>query len=166
MIETVGRSVARGTAVQRVDVHVKRLRRTCCNLVPFSPARAILAASTQRFERWYMYLLAASVLVGLVIAVVIMLAFLTRLRDLGYVEGQNIDIVLQAWAKTVGPSPSICSLNRMPGLAFAKITASVALRASSGSRRRSSPFSSSRSKAHTTTRRVVFDPSTSTATPR
>src|SRR5215467_16214144 len=25
---------------------------------------------------------------------------------------------LQAWAKTVGPSPSICSLNRMPGLAF------------------------------------------------
>ena len=33
---------------------------------------AILAASTQRFERWYMYLLAASVLVGLVIAVVIM----------------------------------------------------------------------------------------------
>ena len=23
--------------------------------------------------------------------------------------------ILQAWAKTVGPSPSICSLNRMPG---------------------------------------------------
>src|SRR6516164_5627665 len=54
---------------------------------------------------------------------------------------------LQAWAKTVGPSPSICSLNRMPGLALAAtIDASVALRTSSGSRRRSSPFSSIRSK--------------------
>src|SRR5262249_25303617 len=54
---------------------------------------------------------------------------------------------LQAWAKTVGPSPSICSLNRMPELALATIDASVALRTSSGSRRRSSPFSSIRSKA-------------------
>jgi hypothetical protein len=35
----------------------------------------------------------------------------------------------------------------MPGLAFATIDASVALRISSGSRRRSSPFSSIRSKA-------------------
>src|SRR6516165_12158430 len=35
--------------------------------------------------------------------------------------------ILHAWAKTVGPSPSICSLNRMPGLALATI-ASVALR--------------------------------------
>src|SRR5262249_37305041 len=43
---------------------------------------------------------------------------------------------LQAWAKTVGPSPSICSLNRMPGWALATIDASVALRTSSGSRRR------------------------------
>ena len=36
---------------------------------------------------------------------------------------------LQAWAKTVGPSPSICSLNRMPGPALASTLASVALRA-------------------------------------
>src|SRR5262245_21106143 len=36
---------------------------------------------------------------------------------------------LQAWAKTVGPSPSMCSLNRMPGLAVATRAASVALRA-------------------------------------
>src|SRR6516164_6746379 len=35
---------------------------------------------------------------------------------------------LQAWAKTVGPSPSICSLNRMPGLVLATIDASVAAR--------------------------------------
>jgi hypothetical protein len=34
---------------------------------------------------------------------------------------------LQAWAKTVGPSPSICSLNRMPGLALATIDASSGL---------------------------------------
>jgi hypothetical protein len=34
---------------------------------------AILAASTKRFERWYMYLVAASVLVGLVIALAIAL---------------------------------------------------------------------------------------------
>src|SRR5258708_14144413 len=27
---------------------------------------------------------------------------------------------LQAWAKTVGPSPSICSLSRMPGPAVAR----------------------------------------------
>src|SRR5262245_62411823 len=47
--------------------------------------------------------------------------------------------ILQAWAKMVGPSPSICSLNRMPGRALAAIDASVALRTSSGSRRRSSP---------------------------
>jgi hypothetical protein len=33
---------------------------------------------------------------------------------------------LQAWAKTVGPSPSICSLNRTPGEALARIDASVA----------------------------------------
>src|SRR5215475_6999275 len=55
---------------------------------------------------------------------------------------------LQAWAKTVGPSPSICSLNLIPGLALATIDASAALRTSSGSRRRSSPFSSMRSKAY------------------
>src|SRR5262245_59690173 len=55
--------------------------------------------------------------------------------------------ILQAWAKTVGPSPSICSLNRRPGLALATIDASAALRTSSGSRRRSSPFSLIRSKA-------------------
>src|SRR6266496_5442508 len=40
---------------------------------------------------------------------------------------------LQAWAKTVGPSPSICSLNRIPDEALATIDASVALRTSSGS---------------------------------
>jgi putative tryptophan/tyrosine transport system substrate-binding protein len=45
------------------------------------------------------------------------------------------------------PSPSMCSLNRMPGPAFASIISSVALRFSSGSGRRSSPFSSIRSKA-------------------
>src|SRR5262245_55481150 len=55
---------------------------------------------------------------------------------------------LQAWAKTVGPSPSICSLNRMPGLALATVDASVALRTASGSRRRWSPFSSMWSKAY------------------
>src|SRR5262249_44024985 len=43
---------------------------------------------------------------------------------------------------------SICSLNRMPGPALATIDASVALRTSSGSRRKSSPFSSIRSKAY------------------
>src|SRR5262249_24568875 len=47
---------------------------------------------------------------------------------------------LQAWAKTVGPAPSICSLNLMPGAALPTIDASAALRTSSGSRRRSSPF--------------------------
>ena len=36
--------------------------------------------------------------------------------------------ILQAWARTVGPSPSICSLNRMPGRDLARIDASVALR--------------------------------------
>jgi hypothetical protein len=41
----------------------------------------------------------------------------------------------QAWAKTVGPSPSMCSLNLMPGPALASTNASVALRTSSGSRR-------------------------------
>jgi hypothetical protein len=34
---------------------------------------AILAASTKRFERWYLYLVAAVVLVGLVITVAIAL---------------------------------------------------------------------------------------------
>src|SRR5262245_32046194 len=42
----------------------------------------------------------------------------------------------QAWAKTIGPSPSICSLKRIPGPALTTIDASVALRTSSGSRRR------------------------------
>src|SRR5262249_1449164 len=48
--------------------------------------------------------------------------------------------ILQAWAKKVGPSPSICSLNRMSELDLATIDASAAFRTSSGSRRRSSPF--------------------------
>src|SRR5262244_4499496 len=73
-----------------------------------------------------------------------------------YIESFRFDTmpsrpILQAWAKTVGPSPSICSLNRMPGWALATIDASVALRTSSGSRRRSSPFSSIRSKAYRNT---------------
>src|SRR6476619_164867 len=40
---------------------------------------------------------------------------------------------LQAWRNTVSPSPSMCSLNRMPGPALAKIISSVTLRPSSGS---------------------------------
>src|SRR5438093_969390 len=52
--------------------------------------------------------------------------------------------ILQAWAKTVGPSPSKCSLKRRPRPALASILRSVALRPSNGSRRRSSPFSSIR----------------------
>src|SRR5262249_44416526 len=56
---------------------------------------------------------------------------------------------LKAWAKTVEQSSSIWSLNPMPGLALATIDASVALLTSSGSRRRSSPFSSIKSKAYT-----------------
>src|SRR5215472_3526802 len=35
--------------------------------------------------------------------------------------------ILQAWVKKVGPSPSICSLNRMPRLALATINRSVGL---------------------------------------
>src|SRR5262249_47459804 len=42
----------------------------------------------------------------------------------------------------------MCSLNFIPGPALATIDASVALRTSSGSRRRSSPFNSIRSKAN------------------
>src|SRR5690349_17533623 len=49
---------------------------------------------------------------------------------------------LQACRNTVSPSPSICSLNRTPAPASAKIISSVALRRSKGARRRSSPFSS------------------------
>src|SRR5262245_19837945 len=50
-----------------------------------------------------------------------------------YIESFRFDTmpsspILQAWAKTDGPSPSICSLNRLPGLALATIDASVALR--------------------------------------
>src|SRR5205814_9207201 len=52
--------------------------------------------------------------------------------------------ILQAWAKTVGPSPSKCSLKRRPRPALASILRSMALRPSNGSRRRSSPFSSIR----------------------
>src|SRR5215469_613751 len=43
--------------------------------------------------------------------------------------------ILQAWAKTVGPSPSKCSLKRRPRPALASILRSVALRTSRGSRR-------------------------------
>src|SRR5215813_13283012 len=40
-----------------------------------------------------------------------------------YIESLRFDTmpsspILQAWAKTVGPSPSMCSLNRMPGQAL------------------------------------------------
>ena len=49
---------------------------------------------------------------------------------------------------TTAPSGcSRCSFRRTPGRLFRRILASVALRTSIGSRRRSSPFSSSRSKA-------------------
>jgi hypothetical protein len=34
---------------------------------------------------------------------------------------------MQAWPKTVGPSPSMCSLNRMPAPALVRMDASVAL---------------------------------------
>jgi hypothetical protein len=47
--------------------------------------------------------------------------------------------ILYAWANTVGPSVSMCSLRRKPGAARFNSDASVALRTSSGSRRRSSP---------------------------
>src|SRR3984893_8059619 len=42
----------------------------------------------------------------------------------------------------------MCSFNRMPGTALASSVASIALRISSGSSRRSSTLSSMRSKAH------------------
>src|SRR5215468_12384455 len=69
-----------------------------------------------------------------------------------YIESLRFDTmpsspILQAWAKTVGPSPSICSLKRRPRPALASILRSVALRTSTGSRRMSSPFNSIRSKA-------------------
>src|SRR5262245_49764024 len=55
---------------------------------------------------------------------------------------------LQAWRKMVAPSPSMCSFHRRPGPTFTSRDRSVALRTSSGSRRRSSPSSSIRSKAY------------------
>src|SRR5262245_12034765 len=47
-----------------------------------------------------------------------------------YIESFRFDTIpsspiLQAWAKTVGPSPSICSLNWMPGRALATIDGSL-----------------------------------------
>src|SRR5262245_52358344 len=42
--------------------------------------------------------------------------------------------ILQAWAKMVGPSPSMCSLKRRPRPALASILRSVALRTSRGTR--------------------------------
>src|SRR6516164_5432562 len=73
-----------------------------------------------------------------------------------YIESFRFDTMpsrpsLQAWAKTVGPSPSMCSLNRMPEPALASTLTSAALRTSSGSRRMSSPFNSIRSKAYRNT---------------
>jgi hypothetical protein len=56
--------------------------------------------------------------------------------------------ILQACANTVGPSASMCSLNRRPGAARLNTDANVAFLVSSGSRRRSSPFNSIRSKAY------------------
>jgi hypothetical protein len=56
--------------------------------------------------------------------------------------------ILQAWRNTTSPSAwSRCSLSRRPAAAFASTDASVALRTSSGSRRKSSPLSSIRSHA-------------------
>jgi hypothetical protein len=51
--------------------------------------------------------------------------------------------ILQSIANT-GPSASLCSLSRRPGEALARTEASVALRTSSASRRRSSPFDQNR----------------------
>src|SRR5499433_1601128 len=67
-----------------------------------------------------------------------------------YIESFRFDTmpsspILHAWAKTVGPSPSMCSLKRRPRPALASILRSVALRTSSGSRRISLPFNSIRS---------------------
>jgi hypothetical protein len=56
---------------------------------------------------------------------------------------------LQAWRNTTSPSFwSRCSFSRRPEPALARTETSVALRTSSGSRRRSSPPSSIRSKAY------------------
>src|SRR5207249_10615442 len=59
--------------------------------------------------------------------------------------------ILQAWANTVEPSASMCSLSRRPDAARLNTDANVALLVSSGSRRRSSPFNSIRSKAYRNT---------------
>jgi hypothetical protein len=55
-------------------------------------------------------------------------------------------------------SCSRCSLSRIPCLAFRKMLASVALRTSIGSRRKSAPFSSSRSKAYRNAHPLTFVP--------
>src|SRR5262249_42055618 len=55
--------------------------------------------------------------------------------------------ILQAWRKTNSPSWARCSFRRSPGRLLRSRLASVALRVSSGSRRRSWPSSSRRSKA-------------------
>src|SRR4051794_34945391 len=57
--------------------------------------------------------------------------------------------ILQACWNTTAPSGcSRCSFRRRPGRLLRRMLASVALRTSFGSRRRSAPFSSSRSKAY------------------
>src|SRR6266480_5501817 len=58
-------------------------------------------------------------------------------RPLRYVESFRFETmpsspILQACANTVGPSPSMCLLNRMPGPTLARVEASAALRTSSG----------------------------------
>src|SRR5262249_15300775 len=55
--------------------------------------------------------------------------------------------ILQAWRNTLSPSWARCSVRRSPGRVPRSRLASVALRVSIGSRRRSWPSSSSRSKA-------------------
>jgi len=67
--------------------------------------------------------------------------------------------ILQPCARTVGPSPSMCSLNFRPGPALASMLASVALRTSSRSRRRSSPFSSIRHEATPLSSQATASPS-------
>src|SRR6516164_9627338 len=47
---------------------------------------------------------------------------------------------LQAWPKMVAPSPSMCPFHRIPWPTLVSIDLRVALRTSSGSRRRSSPL--------------------------
>ena len=76
------------------------------------------SSSASRFNRWGLWVLALDPIPR-------------ASRAIGRAKLHGCDAFqakLQAWGKAVGPSPSICSLNRMPGPALATIDASVALR--------------------------------------